>query len=129
MGYRSDVRAHIYSYRVVGDPDNTVAVADGYARLKLIMSTTYKEFMEYWGDSFSWNDNRQFLDFAMSDVKWYDDFPEVKKFMEFLKEIDELDFEYEFVRMGEETDDVERQSSDEADWFLEVRREIVSDWD
>lgn len=129
MGYRSDVRAHIYSHRIVGDPDNTVAVADGYARLKLIMSTTYKEFMEYWGDSFCWNDNRQFLDFGMSGVKWYDEYPEIKKFMEFLAEIEELDFEYEFIRMGEETDDVDRQSSDEADWFLEVRREIVSDWD
>jgi hypothetical protein len=129
MGYRSDVRAHVYPARVTGDPDNTVAVADGYARLKVIMNTTYKEFMEYWEENFSWNDNKQFLDFAMSAVKWYEEYPEVKKFMEFLKEIDELDFEYEFVRMGEETDDVERQSSDEADWFLEVRREIVSDWD
>ena len=129
MGYRSDVRAHIYPARVTGDPDNTVTVADAYARLKVIMNTTYKEFMEYWGENFNWNESKQFLDFSMGSVKWYEDHSEIKKFMEFLNEIEELDFEYEFIRMGEEIDDVDRQTSEGADWFLEVRREIVSDWD
>jgi len=129
MGYRSDVRAHIYPARVTGDPDNTVTVADAYARLKVIMNTTYKEFMEYWGENFNWNESKQFLDFSMGSVKWYEDHSEIKKFMEFLNEIEELDFEYEFIRMGEEIDDVDRQTSEGADWLLEVRREIVSDWD
>ena len=73
MGYRSDVRAHVYPFRIVGDPDSTVAIADGYARLKVIMNTTHKELMEYWGENFSWNDNKQFLDFKLDYVKWYDD--------------------------------------------------------
>ena len=129
MGYRSDVRAHVYPFRLVGDPDSTVAIADGYARLKVIMNTTHKELMEYWGENFSWNDNKQFLDFKLDYVKWYDDYPEIKTFMSFLNEIAELDFEYEFLRMGEDANDVESVTSDGADGLLEVRRDIVSEWD
>jgi hypothetical protein len=129
MGYRSEVRAHVYPFRITGDPDSTVAIADGYARLKVIMNTTYKEFMEYWGERFSWSDTNQFLDFSVGHVKWYENYPDVKKFMDFLDEIEELDFEYEFIRMGEDDNDVERQSSEEADWNLSVRRDIVSEWD
>ena len=129
MGYRSDVRAHVYPFRIVGDPDSTVAIADGYARLKVIMNTTHKELMEYWGENFSWNDNKQFLDFKLDYVKWYDDYPEIKTFMSFLNEIAELDFEYEFLRMGEDANDVESVTSDGADGLLEVRRDIVSEWD
>ena len=129
MGYRSDVRAHVYPFRIVGDPDSTVAIADGYARLKVIMNTTHKELMEYWGENFSWNDNKQFLDFKLDYVKWYDDYPEIKTFMSFLNEIAELDFEYEFLRMGEDAHDVESVTSDGADGLLEVRRDIVSEWD
>lgn len=129
MGYRSDVRAHVYPFRITGDPDSTVAIADGYARLKVIMNTTHKELMEYWGENFSWNDNKQFLDFKLDYVKWYDDYPEIKTFMSFLNEIAELDFEYEFLRMGEDAHDVESTASDGADGLLEVRRDIVSEWD
>ena len=129
MGYRSDVRAHVYPFRIAGDPDSTVAVADGYARLKVIMNTTHKELMEYWGENFSWNDHQQFLDFKLDYVKWYDDYPEIKTFMSFLNEIAELDFEYEFLRMGEDANDVESVTSDGSDGLLEVRREIVSEWD
>ena len=129
MGYRSDVRAHVYPFRIVGDPDSTVAIADGYARLKVIMNTTHTELMEYWGENFSWNDNKQFLDFKLDYVKWYDDYPEIKTFMSFLNEIAELDFEYEFLRMGEDANDVESVTSDGADGLLEVRRDIVSEWD
>ena len=129
MGYRSDVRAHVYPFRIVGDPDSTVAIADGYARLKVIMNTTHKELMEYWGENFSWNDNKQFLDFKLDYVKWYDDYPEIKTFMSFLNEIAELDFEYEFLRMGEDANDIESVTSDGADGLLEVRRDIVSEWD
>jgi len=129
MGYRSDVRAHVYPFRITGDPDSTVAIADGYARLKVIMNTTHKELMEYWGENFSWNDHQQFLDFKLDYVKWYDDYPEIKTFMSFLNEIAELDFEYEFLRMGEDANDVESVTSDGSDGLLEVRREIVSEWD
>jgi hypothetical protein len=129
MGYRSDVRAHVYPFRIVGDPDSTVAIADGYARLKVIMNTTHKELMEYWGENFSWNDHQQFLDFKLDYVKWYDDYPEIKTFMSFLNEIAELDFEYEFLRMGEDAHDFESVTSDGADGVLEVRRDIVSEWD
>jgi hypothetical protein len=129
MGYRSDVRAHVYPARVTGDPDNTVAAADGYARLKVIMNTTYKEFMEYWEENFVWNDNNQFLDFSMNYVKWYDNYPEIKTFMSFLDEIAELDFQYEFIRLGEDSNDVETQASVESDGLLQVRRDIVSEWD
>ena len=42
-----------------------------------------------------------------SSVKWYDGYPEVDLFMNFLNEIDEDDFV--FIRVGESYDDIERR--------------------
>lgn len=59
------------------------------------------------------------------DVKWYDDFPCVRMEMEFLSMAeDTYDADFEFLRIGENDDDVDRQSSADiySGDFIDYRR-------
>lgn len=123
MGYRSDVRVHIYPTEV---HSASVNAADDYARLKLLMNTTFKEVYETWEGDFTWHDKRFMLDFLCTDVKWYHGYKEIDMFESLLTEIAECGFQYEFVRVGEESNDIERRSSADSIYYLEVSRQIIS---
>lgn len=120
MGYRSEVMAVVYS-------NDAQEPEVHYNRLKLLMNTTYKELLDYWHDSFEWKENNKALRFTAMDVKWYPSYPEVARLEQFLGEIEELDYEVEFVRIGEDYNDVETRYSEGCSYHLSVRREIVSD--
>jgi hypothetical protein len=71
--------------------------------------------------------------FICEDVKWYESYTFVQEFNEFVYKFLKLLAEnerarptwaYEFVRLGEETEDTEEERSDNADFILSVRREI-----
>lgn len=52
--------------------------------------------------------------FSVSDWKWYSDYPEVKAhttIYEWAKELYPEDCDYRFLRVGEESDDIEEESS------------------
>ena len=118
MGYRSDVKALIYPQ---GGEHNLL----NYDKLKLIMNTTFKDVWDYWSDDyFKWDDKHRVLVFDANSVKWYESYPEVAKFMKFLQEVHELEYEYEFIRLGEEDDDVEADSSGDSEGYLYVSRSI-----
>jgi hypothetical protein len=120
MGYRSDVRALIY-------PSNGDQNLVEYEKLKLLMNTTFKDVYEAWGDDyFTWDDRHRVLKFSAESVKWYESYPDVAKFSPFLDEVHKLDYEYEFVRVGEENDDDEVMSSGDAEHFLCIQRTIES---
>lgn len=53
-----------------------------------------------------------------SGIKWYDDYPEVKFFMDFIRDLDHMDF----LRCGEEPDDIEEIGNSEygAPFYPEV---------
>jgi hypothetical protein len=123
MGYRSDVTALIY-------PDGGEHSALNYNKLKLLMNTTFKELFDEWGgvregsDGWEWNDDMLVLQFTATSVKWYDSFPEVESFVKFLGEIQELEYQYEFIRLGEDADDIEDDCTGDANGYLSVSRSV-----
>ena len=123
MGYRSEVTALIY-------PDGGEHSALNYDKLKLLMNTTFKQVFDEWGgerefnDGWEWNDNVLVLQFTATSVKWYDGYPEVERFVKFLGEVQELEYQYEFIRIGEEDDDIETDSTGDANGYMYVSRTI-----
>ena len=117
MGYRSDVTALIYP---VSGEDNL----SEYNKLKLLMNTTFKEFFTAWDEDFKWDDTHRVLKFSVESVKWYDSYPDVERFGKFLNDINELNYEYEIIRVGETDTDIEYDSTGDAQGYLSVRREI-----
>jgi len=118
MGYRSDVQALIYPQS--GD-QNLLE----YDKLKTLMNTTFKDVFEAWGDDyFTWDDKHRVLKFAANSVKWYESYPDVDLFGKFLKEVHDLEYEFEFIRIGENDDDVESNMTGDAENFMYVERTI-----
>jgi hypothetical protein len=118
MGYRSDVKALIYP---VSGEHNLL----NYDKLKTLMNTTFKDVFDAWNDEyFKWNDENRVLEFSADSIKWYDGYPDVARFTRFLNEVQELEYEYEFIRLGEDMDDVEEDSTGDSQGFLYVSRSI-----
>lgn len=117
MGYTSDVVALVYP---ASGSENLL----NYDKLKLLVNTTFKDFYDYWSEYFEWDDKHRALKFEIDSVKWYDSYPEVRRFGEFLTEISKLDYEYEIMRVGEEDTDIEYDSTGDAQGYLSVSRTI-----
>lgn len=134
MGYRSDVMALIY-------PDCTSPKDDGvekYAQLKTLMNTTFKQIMdEDFGSDAEWLDDSKVLKFNIESVKWYETFPDVRRFEDMLSmlngdpnDADDIIGGYctEFVRIGEDENDVVRDiCGNNPHYYLSVSRSIVCD--
>lgn len=121
MGYRSDVAAVVYS-------DASGDTAQKYAALKMFMSTKFKDTYDEFYRDFTWNDKCQRLEFRCNDVKWYDGFPHIDNFMSMLDMLQDMGYDYEFLRVGEDHDDVVH-SGDGSDCVLNVQRSIQWDWE
>ena len=126
MGYRSDVMALIYAD--VADQDVS---RSRYAQLKLLMATTFKEVSDSFGRGMTWMDGPSVLKFEFNDIKWYESYPDVIAFEWMLAEFANADEDgiegycTEFIRVGEEANDVEqRHSGDHNEYHLCVRRTI-----
>ena len=125
MGYRSVVEAVFYTRN-----------EEEYPLLKLYVEENFPKFWQeedidclkpikannVWG-----------CHFIADNVKWYESYPEIREFNEFVVKFNQLLTEnerarptwaYEFVRLGEQSDDVEEERSDNAEFILCVRREI-----
>ena len=125
MGYRSVVEAVFYTRK-----------QEEYPLLKLYVD---ENFPKCWRDedieylkpikaSNAWG-----YHFIADNIKWYESYPEIQEFNEFVYKFLKLLAEderarptwaYEFVRLGEEANDIEEERSDNADFILSVRREI-----
>ena len=128
MGYRSVVEAVFYTRN-----------EEEWPILKLYID---ENFPKFWGDedkeclkpikaSNAWG-----YHFTANNVKWYENYPEIQEFNEFAEKFvafsaseegmpeKQLNWAYEFVRLGEQADDVEEHRSDNAEFILCVRREI-----
>jgi hypothetical protein len=120
MGYRSQVAVVIYGDQ--RDPEK-------YALLKTLMNTTFKEAYTEFDGNAEWHDDKYVLEFKMEDVKWYDNYSEVRLFMAMLDDIGEIEgFNYEFIRIGEDAKDIEDQQGGECgEYILSVSRSIEVD--
>lgn len=123
MGYRSAVMALVYP-ATTGETD---ARAEQYELLKTLMNTSYKFVWEELGNCFEWVDRDELLKFACSDVKWYPSYPDVQAFEKFIEEIEAMGYDTEFIRVGENYDDIETKYSDNAAYHLSVRITIESE--
>lgn len=120
MGYRSDVAVVIY-----GDGRDD----EKYELIKVLMNTTFKDVYAENEGYETWHDNAHVLEFKIGGVKWYESYPDVDRFMAMLDKIGEIEgLNYEFMRVGEDTEDIEHKSAGEySEYFLSVTRSIRVD--
>jgi len=126
MGYRSDVMAVFYTY----DPTE-------YPAMKLFIDEHVPEFFrsDEYMRLFSGGMPRhvQGIKFTMNGMKWYPSYPEVQAFEEAIRKFEKLSdggdkWLWEFVRLGEEVEDVEERSCSESESLLYVVRSIECDY-
>ena len=119
MGYRSDVTIYMYA----------VAEKDAPA-IKLWIKENFP--VEHWSDNVRWVDKG--LVFEAEYVKWYTDYDDVKSVEGALDNFEELfmnnkhdvpECAYEYVRIGEDLDDLEVRYRGNVDYKLEVQRKIL----
>ena len=120
MGYRSEVTAIFYCHN-----------QDDYPSMKLFVEEniggTFKEDITE-----EESNERKYIKFYLEDVKWYDSYTDVIEFNEFIKAFVELadddesklTWAYEFVRFGEELNDIEVTESDGAENVLHIYRGV-----
>ena len=120
MGYRSDVSTVIYG-------DNRSP--EKYALLKTLMNTTFKVAYDSWSADAIWHDTKHVLEFHIEDVKWYESYPDVMAFTTMLENLREIEgYNYEFVRVGEDDNDIDRQSEgNQCEYLINVCRSIEVD--
>jgi hypothetical protein len=138
MGYRSDVKIAFYLTHGTSESIDEFNAKRGtttlpFAALKLWFEENYpvKEAKEDWGVEITYGDD--YILVRYTDVKWYPSYEHVKdvegvfeKFSDTFRS-DERDHraQYEFVRVGEQDDDIERENSSYADHRLYVERNII----
>jgi hypothetical protein len=116
------------------DVDKVEAESPKYEQLKLLMATTFKEVVdEYFGACMTWMDSDHVLKFTLEDLKWYPSYSDVQMFEKMLATFkgsgdddeDITGYCTEFVRIGEDNDDVEEvHTGHNNHYYLQVRREI-----
>jgi hypothetical protein len=110
MGYRSDVVAVFYT----NEPDDLAAI-------KLFVDENIPEIFRNEDDMSVFSHG---IKFDFSDVKWYPSYPDVKAFEDAFNKFVELsnsegsNWMCEFVRIGEELEDIECTESNETDSFV-----------
>ena len=122
MGYRSDVAAAFYA-----TPDKAAAV-------KLFVDENFPEEL---AGNLRPIKNKYYVGYMFEDenVKWYDSYPEVVAFQRFvsnyleLAEQEEIKWAYEFVRVGEESGDIEVYRSNHSDCLVYPSTSIESEFD
>lgn len=131
MGYRSAVTLAFYTRHQEAVP---------FAALKLWFDENYphKEATTEWEAKIETGGyNEMPEDWIMvryEDVKWYDGYTHVvevnkaiESFVSTFEANDTDNVAYEYVRIGEETEDIEEDRSDYCDYRLGVSREICFD--
>lgn len=120
MGYRSEVTAIFYCHN-----------KEDYLPMKLFVEEniggTFKEDLTE-----EESNDRKYIKFYLEDVKWYDSYTDVTEFNEFIEAFVELadgnesklTWAYEFVRFGEELNDIEVTESNGSNNVMSIRREI-----
>ena len=120
MGYRSEVTAIFYCHN-----------QDDYPSMKLFVEEniggTFKEDITE-----EESNNRKYIKFYLEDVKWYDSYSDVIQFNKFIEAFVELadddesklTWAYEFVRFGEELNDIEVTESDGANNVMSIHRYV-----
>jgi len=134
MGYRSDVA---YTIRFVHDDDtnNEQSFYTFLAEAKANAATAACFIEQGWAE-FQIDEANFRINFAADGVKWYESYPDVQCHEALLNLANEWDNDednhahiaFQFVRIGEETDDIQDNRSESADDWIYVERTISRDW-
>ena len=115
MGYKSDVTAVFYTTK------------EKFPVMKLYVD---ENFPEGFKEDLTVQGERAYV-FQLDDVKWYDSFIDVasfnvfvKNFLKFANAQGEPNWHYEFMRIGEDANDVETYCSDSAEGVLNLFRSV-----
>lgn len=124
MGYRSDVAIAMYA---IEDKDAPA--------IKLWIKENFP--FPDWDDECAkvkWFDRG--LVFTVTSVKWYDSYEDVTRMHDAIETFEELFTSddkdapygaYEFIRIGEDDDDVEQRRTSDAEWIIGLNRSIYSE--
>ena len=134
MGYRSDVA---YTIRFVHEDDtnNKQSFYTFLAEAK-VNAATAACFIEHGWAEFQIDEDNFRINFFAEGVKWYESYPDVQCHEALLSLASEWDEDednhahiaYQFVRIGEESDDIEDKRSESADDWIYLERSIGRDW-
>ena len=118
MGYRSDVKLVFYTSN-----DSTIP----FSAVKFWFDENFPKH-----DFADVEVGQNYVLVSYEDVKWYDNYPEVRavnkaieQFCETFDANEDTGAHYEMIRVGEELNDIERNYSSWSQYLLDVRREIV----
>jgi hypothetical protein len=122
MGYRSEVKAVFYTEDKEKWPVLKLYMEENFPKewsLELIESSHYYGYV-----------------FSAGDIKWYESYPDVQAFDAFVdayrnlidSESSALSWAYEFIRIGEDTKDIETDSEGNCSYLLTVSRQIETDF-
>jgi len=108
MGYRSDVYLK--------------TTTEGWLMIKRFNdSIEVKEHRPLYGADVNKTESG-FYRIEFHDVKWYDSFPEVQHFAEAMDLLSDNDIPYSYIRIGEETNDIDHR----CNWTDDIPDEINS---
>jgi hypothetical protein len=119
MGYRSDVTIYMYALKEKDAPAIKLWIKENFP---------FDEWVEY----VRWVDKG--LVFEANHIKWYDDYDDVKSVESALDDFEELfmnnkhdvpEGAYEYVRIGEDLDDLEVRYRGHVDYMLTVERKTL----
>jgi len=122
MGYRSQVKAVFYTED-----------KEKWPVLKLYME---ENFPKEWSLELIESSHCYGYVFSAGDIKWYESYPDVQAFDAFVdayrnlidSESSTLSWAYEFIRIGEDTKDIETDSEGSCSYLLTVSRQIETDF-
>lgn len=120
MGYRSDVKC-ITTKEGFELIDKLVRKASGI--------TKENEDFEYWlTDEFNTSSiaNDKYMLMEYDDIKWYSNDPAVQAFEQALERLEAQKIPYQFIRAGEDDEDVERKYGEPSDW--QVYKDMPQLW-
>lgn len=128
MGYRSDVFCQIKS-KHLSTKMLINELAEEFKKINLTLNELFDEILVN-------KNTRCNLLFISRNVKWYPDFEDVSTFMNFIKEIgEEIENKYNnegtvyYVRLGEDSDDIEEKIYGEYNVDVDFVRTVEYDTD
>lgn len=122
MGYRSEVKAVFYT-----------CDKEQWPALRLFVDENFPEEFKYCLGVIGSSSYCGYV-FSCEDVRWYDGYPDVQAYKKFVAQYTELvenaedghelPWVYEFIRIGEDTEDIETEGAGNCDYVLQVKRSI-----
>lgn len=132
MGYRSDVAICIY-----GPKDKMIALVAA-ARIQGCMPVNaFSGYTNVPGSftlegraglhMFDYDDNKRMIHAYYEEVKWYDGYEDVDTWTEFLRKAAAAELSTEFIRIGENYEDIDAEQYGECQYYLGVHRSMQID--